>query len=174
MKQENKRAILIRTMRETDALAIHQAFAKQGWDKSLQNLEHYYTDQQEGKRFIAVAEVDGQIAGYATLLPFDPHGPFVGKPWPNVNDMNVFIRFRGLGAASAMMDRLEAEAAKSSDIITLGVGLHKGYGSAQRLYVKRGYVFDGSGVWYHNKQLAIGAACRNDDDLVLYMSKKLR
>ncbi len=173
MKQKGKRSIVIRTMRETDAQAIHTAFADQGWDKSLANLESYYRDQRQGKRFVAVAEVDQQIAGYATLLPEDKNGPFAGKPWPNINDLNVFIRFRGLGVASAIMDRLEAEAAKTSDTLTLGVGLHKGYGPAQQLYVRRGYVFDGSGVWYHNKQLEIGAACQNDDDLILYMSKKL-
>ena len=31
-------------------------------------------------------------------------------------------------------------AAKYSDEITLGVGLHYGYGEAQRLYVKRSYI----------------------------------
>ena len=35
----------------------------------------------------------------------------------------------------------------------LGVGLHPGYGAAQRLYIKQGYVPDGSGVWFQNKQL---------------------
>jgi len=166
--------ITVRTMIETDARVIHQAFTDQGWNKSLQNLEHDYEEQQQGKRFVVVAEIDGQVAGYANLLPFDPHGPFAGKPWPNINDLNVFIRFRRMGAASAMMDRLETEAAKTADTVTLGVGLHQGYGPAQRMYVKRGYMFDGSGVWYQNRHLEMGVCCRNDDDLVLYMSKKLR
>jgi hypothetical protein len=53
------------------------------------------------------------------------------------------------------------------------VGLHAGYGPAQRLYVKRGYVPDGSGVWYQDKPLPMNAPSRNDDNLALYMSKAL-
>lgn len=59
------------------------------------------------------------------------------------------------------------------DTVCLGVGLHQGYGSAQRMYVKRGYLPDGSGVWYQGKICEPYGACRNDDDLVLYLSKKL-
>jgi len=32
---------------------------------------------------------------------------------------------------------------------------------------------DGSGVWYQGKQLEQYAPCCNDDDLLLFMSKKL-
>ena len=64
-------------------------------------------------------------------------------------------------------------AATYADIVYLGVGLHSGYGSAQRMYVKRGYVPDGSGVWYQDKICKPYEECKNDDDLVLYFSKKL-
>ena len=60
-----------------------------------------------------------------------------------------------------------------SEVITLGVGLHKGYGPAQRIYVKRGYIPDGTGVWYQNKNIDNNEPCFNDDDLALYLSKKL-
>ena len=40
-------------------------------------------------------------------------------------------------------DRTKEIAGKYADIVYLGVGLHSGYGSAQRMYVKRGYVPDG-------------------------------
>lgn len=72
------------------------------------------------------------------------------------------------------MDTAEQIAEEYSDIVYLGVGMHSGYGSAQRMYVKRGYIPDGSGVWYGDKVCGHYADCRNDDDLVLYMSKKLR
>ena len=39
--------------------------------------------------------------------------------------------------------------------------------------LKRGYVFDGSGLWYRDKPLEQYAPCAADDDLVLYLSKKL-
>ena len=59
--------------------------------------------------------------------------------------------------------------------ICLGVGLSREYGTAQRMYVKRGYIPDGSGVWYQDKQcVQYETVCTVDDDLVLFLSKKLR
>lgn len=43
---------------------------------------------------------------------------------------------------------------------------------AQRMYVKRGHIPDGKGVWYGESVCKPYAPCRNDDDLVLYLSKK--
>ena len=71
------------------------------------------------------------------------------------------------------MDAAEKVAAQYSDMVYLGVGLHEGYGSAQRMYVKRGYIPDGTGVWYGEKVCSQYADCCNDDDLVLYFSKAL-
>ena len=59
-------------------------------------------------------------------------------------------------------------------MVCIGVGMYPGYGAAQRLYVKRGYVPDGSGLWYRDRPLAPMAPCANDDDLVLHLSKKLQ
>ena len=42
------------------------------------------------------------------------------------------------------------------------------------MYAKRGYIPDGSGVWYGNSVCPPYEQCSNDDDLVLYMSKVLR
>jgi hypothetical protein len=42
------------------------------------------------------------------------------------------------------------------------------------MYVKRGYIPDGTGVWYRNKPCAqYETEIANDDDLVLFLSKKL-
>lgn len=68
---------------------------------------------------------------------------------------------------------MEDQVKEYSNEICLGVGLHYGYGSAQKLYVKRGYIPDGSGVWYNDKVLEQYCDCKNDDDLNLYLSKKL-
>ena len=59
-------------------------------------------------------------------------------------------------------------------MVYLGVGMHSGYGSAQRMYVKRGYIPDGTGVWYGDKVCGQYADCCNDDDLVLYLVKEFK
>ena len=73
------------------------------------------------------------------------------------------------------MDTAEEIAGKYADTVWLGVGLHSGYGSAQRIYVKRGYIPVGTGVWYQNKPCAqYETEIANDDNLVLFLSKKLK
>ncbi len=83
-------------------------------------------------------------------------------------------KYRKHGIGAALMDTAEKIASEYADTVYLGVGLHSGYGSAQRMYVKRGYIPDGSGVWYHDEICKPHGECKNDDDLVLYFSKKLR
>ena len=72
---------------------------------------------------------------------------------------------------------LEQESAEKrvkfvSSKVTLGIGLHLGYGPAQRLYIRRGYIPDGTGVWYRNQPLKMNATSQNNDDLVLYLVKE--
>ena len=83
----------------------------------------------------------------------------------------MFFDVHGKGIGSRLMEAAEQEASRISGMVYLAVGVHSGYGPAQRMYVKRGYNFDGSGVWYKGKQLEQYAACVNDDDLLLFMSK---
>lgn len=83
-------------------------------------------------------------------------------------------KYRCRGIGSKLMDVAEQIAGEYSDMVYLGVGLHSGYGSAQRLYIKRGYLPDGSGVWYKDVVCEPYSSCCNDDDLILYLSKKLR
>lgn len=165
--------IHIRLMQQSDIEVFHANFLEQGWEKSTSVLKRFFDEQQEGKRKVIVAEIDGHPAGYATLLPNDPHGPFQNQNIPTINDFNVFEKYQGHGIGTAILDAVEAEAAKMSGSVCLGVGLHPGYGAAQRLYIKRGYVPDGSGIWYRDKPLPQNAPCNNDNDLVLYMSKRL-
>ena len=118
-----------------------------------------------------MAVVGEFLAGYITVIPLAKHGSFAGL-YPELTDFNVFESFQKRGIGTALLDKAEQVALKYSDVVTLGVGLHKGYGPAQRLYVKRGYIPDGSGLWFNNESLAPYASCENSDDLVLYFSKK--
>ena len=69
------------------------------------------------------------------------------------------------------MDGIESVAKSMGKQVALGVGLHSDYGAAQRMYVKRGYIPDGSGVWHGNKNLAPYENCVNDDDLNMFFIK---
>ena len=166
--------VSIRRLTERDAAHFTREEIAQGWHADVQKYLDHLEDQRTGKAVCLVADWDSVPAGYINVYPDAEQGPFGGKGWPEIVDFGVLEKFRNRGIGTALMDAAEAVAANLADTVYLGVGLHSGYGAAQRMYVKRGYVPDGSGVWYRDRVCDQYAPCCNDDDLVLYMSKKLR
>lgn len=164
--------VSIRKMIKTDIEAISKGFIKQGWSGRNEVLRDYFDEQEAGERLVLVAILGEKVAGYITVLPLAKHGPFARR-YPELADFNVFQEFQRQGIGSALLARAEQEVENYSPIVTLGVGLHQGYGAAQRLYIKQGYVPDGSGVWYVNQPLEMYADCNNNDNLILYLSKSI-
>ena len=161
----------IRKMQEYDIKNLSQGFISQGWPGREEILARYFLEQKSKEREVLVAEIDGAVAGYITILPSAKHGPFA-EVYPELSDFNVFEPFRNQGVGNQLLEEAEKRVKLISNKVTLGVGLHLGYGPAQRLYIKRGYIPDGSGVWYRNQPLEMNATIQNNDDLVLYLSKE--
>ena len=166
--------VVIRTMTEADAEALAAGEIAQGWGDTGEKHRTRLRDQAAGRCVALAAEYCGQTAGYLSVYFRTEHSPFAGKNWPELVDFGVLEKFRRHGIGGKLMDAAEKLAAEAAPVVILGVGLHSGYGSAQRMYVKRGYVPDGSGVWYQNKICPPYGDCCNNDDLVLYFTKKLR
>ena len=164
---------IIRNMEDRDAQAITDAEIEQGWSVSAEKYRKRLEDQRSGKAISLVAEYSGKAVGYINVYPNSPWGAFGGKGYPELIDFGVLEKYRNMGVGTSLMDTAEKLASEFADMVYLGVGLHSGYGSAQRMYVKRGYIPDGSGVWYKDQICVPYGVCRNDDDLVLYLSKKL-
>ena len=161
----------IRKMQESDIKNLSQGFISQGWPGREEILARYFLEQKSKEREVLVAEIDGVVAGYITILPIAKQGPFAGMA-PELSDFNVFEPFQNQGIGNLLLEEAEKRVKLISDKVTLGVGLHSGYGPAQRLYMKRGYIPDGTGVWYRNQPLEMNATIQNNDDLVLYLSKE--
>lgn len=164
---------MIRNMNATDAAKLSSAFAAQGWNSRISVLQNYFSEQEQGSRFVFIAEQKGALTGYVTLIPQVKAGPFKDSGYPEIVDFNVFTAYQCQGIGNQLLAAAEEKAAELAAIVTLGVGLHPGYGAAQRLYSKRGFIPDGSGVWFCNQQLPQNATCRNNDELVLYLAKRL-
>ena len=162
----------IRKMQESDIKDLSRGFISQGWPSREEILTRYFKEQESGEREVLVAEVEGAVAGYITILPDAKQGPFAGMA-PELSDFNVFEPFQNQGIGNLLLEEAEKRVRLISDKVTLGVGLHSGYGPAQRLYIKRGYIPDGTGVWYQNHQPAMNAVCEDIGELVLYLSKDL-
>lgn len=163
----------IRFLRDDDPEMISEAFKDIGWGKPATQYQRYLREQAAGTRICLVAALGNQFAGYVTVNWAPAYPGFAEHNIPEIQDLNVLPRFRRQGIASRLLDRVEQEVVRRSAIVGIGVGLHPGYSSAQRLYVKRGYIPDGRGVWYRDHVVEEGTQAVFDDDLVLHLTKKL-
>ena len=169
--QDNE--LLIRDMEPADAQTITDEEIAQGWNADISKYELRLKHQAEGKSVSLTAVYLGNVAGYINVYPDSQWGAFAGQGLPEIIDFGVLEKYRNQGIGTRLMDTAERIASTRCSRVWLGVGLHSGYGSAQRMYVKRGYIPDGSGVWYRDEICTPYGECRNDDDLVLYLSKAL-
>ena len=166
--------VVVRDMIESDPEIITHEEHLQGWThQKKEKYEQRLTDVAENKCVALVAEYKGNVAGYFNVYPNTMCSAFGGKGYPELIDLGVFKKYRNHGIGSILMQVAEDVARKYADTVIIGVGLHRDYGSAQRMYVKRGYIPDGSGIWWHEKPLEPYADMKNDDELTLYFSKKL-
>ncbi len=160
----------IRALIYSDVESFVQAFQMQGWTKGKEIFLKYLKEQQEGTRQVFVYEKEGVPVGYATLVTNnDSTSEYKGLPM--VVDFNVLIAYQNQGIGNKILEAVEAEAKKCANAICLYVGLHTGYGPAQRMYVKRGYIPDGKGAYYDEKIATPYAPYPLDDSLIIGLKK---
>lgn len=169
----NKDNVIVRDMIESDPKIIYEEELAQGWHPSFEGYRKRYEEMDCDVMMALVVEYQGNVAGYINLIWNPTEGAFTGMDIPEVFDFGVFEKYRRHGIGTIMMDVAESLAKTKSDKICLGVGVANSYGSAQRMYIKRGYIPDGTGVWYQNQICPQYTPCNNDDDLILYLLKKL-
>ena len=165
--------VTVRALTEQDIGPLCREEALQGWPVRDACYRGRLQDMAQGRCVALCALWHGEPAGYVNLYDGADDGPYAGTGLPQIVDFAVLEKYRRRGIGTRLMDVAERLAAGRADAVGLAVGLHSGYGSAQRMYVKRDYVPDGTGAWYRGAQLAQYAPCVNDDDLVLHMQKRL-
>ncbi len=134
-----------------------------------------YEHQHAGRRRVVLAQAGGEIAGYC-VLNWEPKYAFFRKMgFPEVQDLIVHPDFRRLRVATRLIGHCEDLArGRGMEHMGIGVGLHRAFGPAQRLYIRLGYMPDGNGITYDRQQIAPGEFRPVDDDLCLMMVKDLR
>ncbi|QSX04657.1 GNAT family N-acetyltransferase [Sedimentibacter sp. zth1] len=167
--------IFIRKIEENDISSIVTAYNEPiGCDGNFENyIKRCYKENVEGKRITFIALINNEIAGYVNLLFSSLYPYFLEKNIPEINDLIVISKYRRKGIGKKLIDECEKYAANQYEFIGLGVGLYKDYGSAQRLYTENGYMLDGNGLMYNNVEVKPGRDVFVDDDLLLYLYKKL-
>lgn len=166
--------LIVRDMRDDDALSLFEQEKALGYGDEENRFPGRVKDAADGKCVAFAALVDGVPAGYVCVYWAAERGPFAGSGVPGIEDFGVLLPRRRMGVGNRLMEAAEKVASGHCDRVWLAVGLHHWYGPAQRLYGKRGFVPDGSGVWYGDRVADSGMIVCNDDDLNLYLVKELR
>jgi GNAT superfamily N-acetyltransferase len=166
--------INIRFLQAGDIPEIAAAFAALGWNKPASQYECYLAEQTAGERTVLVAFADEVFAGYVTICWQSHHPPFYAENIPEIVDFNVLPHLRRQGYGGSLMDEAERLVAERSPIVGIGVGMYADYGAAQRMYVRRGYIPDGRGLFASGYPAQYGEQVIVDDDLVLYFYKLLK
>jgi GNAT superfamily N-acetyltransferase len=141
--------IKIHTATEADLEDLHRIAE----DMQAKNERHYFerclAEQGEKKRIVLIATQDKRAIGYVQLIWVPTYSTFRRLGIPEIQDLNVIPDARGQGAGSLLVDNCETlakEAGKTE--MGISVGVTQSYGPAQRLYVKKGYIPDGTGMCY--------------------------
>ena len=166
--------LVLRPLRSEDIAEVVAAFAALGWGGKLEaQYERYLAEHGARTRVTRFAFADGAFAGYLNVLWQSGYPPFGDALIPMINDFNVLPTVRRRGIGTALMEEAERVIAVRSPVAGVGVGMAAGYGPAQRLYLRRGYVPDGRGLMTHERPVVEGESVSIDDDLVLYFTKLL-
>ena len=103
---KSKMNCTIRNMIKSDIESLSHGFMNQGWPGREEILARYFLEQESGEREVLVAEIDGAVAGYITILPDAKQGPFAGIA-PELSDFNVFESFQNQGIGNLLMEEAE-------------------------------------------------------------------
>lgn len=164
--------VVTRTVRSEDVDPLATAFAS--WPKPRELFETYALRVAESTIDMVVASIDSQLTGYLLIKPKSSYPPFAEAGIPEIADFNVVRTRQRTGIGTALMDEAERRAAQLSDVVGLGVGLYSDYGTAQRMYVRRGYLPDGAGVVLDGVPVPPGTRIMLNDDPELMFTKQLR
>ena len=130
--------------------------------------------QKIGSLTIFVAYDEGIAVSYVILNRQPRYGLYQRLNIPEIQDLNTIPERRREGIATQLIAHCENIARQEGyEDIGISVGLHAGYGAAQRLYVRLGYMPDGQGITYDRESIKPHASYAVDDDLCLMMTKAL-
>lgn len=121
-----------------------------------------------------VAVRDGRVIGIVSILWESNYAGFRDRGIPLVHQVSVAGPAQRQGVATELLAAAE-RLARDRGVTTIGitVGLSDGYGPAQRLYAKLGYLPDGRGACRGREPIRHGTQVTMDDDIILWLTKDL-
>lgn len=158
-----------------DLAFLQSVAAGMGHSHAVDYFPRCLAEQVAATRHVYLAAFpDGRAAGYVQLNLKPVYVPFRRLNIPEIQDLCVLPSARRQGLGEKLVRHCEniARHAGYTDM-GISVGLHAGFGQAQRLYVRLGYVPDGCGVAYDDDTINTGDLKPVDDLLTLKLIKTL-
>jgi len=144
-----------------------------GWTKPAGYFAEVCQQQDNDEVVLLIAVQADDYLAHCKIVWSPDYPYFRERAIPEIQDLNVRPDYRQQGIATRLIDECEQRVKERSNIVGIGFGLYTDYGAAQRIYIKRGYVPDGRGVHYNGQPVTPGESYPIDDDLVLYLTKRL-
>lgn len=166
--------VVLRMADRADEAALNNLRPRMDRERGDDYFARCMAEIAAGRRVMFVALSGADIVGYVMLNRQSLYQPFRSANIPEIQDLYVLPDYRRGGTGARLVQLCEDQArADGCDMIGLAVGLHAGFGSAQRLYVRNGYVPDGFGLVQESNRVDEDALVRVDDDLNLMLIKDL-
>lgn len=166
--------ISLRPAQEGEAAWLQESFdAVMGWTKPAGYFKAVIEQQKAGALLLLIALESAKYLGHCKVVWRSNYPGFRENNIPEIQDLNVGPDYRRRGIGGRLLAEAEARITLRSAWAGIGFGLYADYGAAQRLYIKRGYVPDGRGAHYAGAALAPGQPYPADDNLALYLVKRL-
>jgi GNAT superfamily N-acetyltransferase len=163
----------IRRMTQNDIDIIHMGLSEHDVSQPLDYVQRCWQENQNEKRVTLLAFCENEFVGWGHVVFRSEYPYFAENNIPEIQNFDVIPPFRKRGVGSVLIEALEKDAFTISNTIGIGFGLYADYGTAQRMYIKRGFIPDGRGIMYDNKPVEPGAHVCVDDDLCLYLIKTI-
>ena len=167
--------MLIRPATENDKALLESVAHAMGTVAGRDDFTRCLAEQAAGRRviFLAVAQ-DGGALGYVQLNFTPTYLPFRRLNIAEIQDLNVVPSARRQGIGGALIAACEDVArARGCGEIGISVGLLASFGAAQRLYVRLGYMPDGTGAAYDDDIIHAGDIKPLDERLTIKLTKAL-
>ena len=162
----------IRLLEQKDIPLIVSLFHGIGsYGKTTSIYERYLSEQSRGERVVLVAYSGKDFVGQVTIIWHPDYPPFAEKNIPEISDLSVLPEFRRRGIGSILMNEAEKRIFERSDVAGIGFGISADYGAAQRMFVKRGYIPDGQGLFGSGQYIRERSTVQVDD-CAIYLTKK--
>lgn len=140
--------------------------------KPLDYIGRCWSENLNQERTTFVALLNDAFVGWGHLVYKPRYSFFYDNGIPEIQNFDVIPPYRKQGVGSQLIDAIERFAFDTHEVIGIRFGLFADYATAQRMYVKRGYIPDGRGIMYDNLPVVPGSHVRVDDDLALFLTKE--